>query len=93
MDFGLLLRESWEVKRSLTKNISNQRIDDIFDLAMKNGAIGGKLLGAGGGGFVLFFVEPHFQQGVKNALGLLHVPFSFENTGSQIIYYNPETNY
>lgn len=93
MDFGILLRESWKIKRSLAKNISNQHIDDIFDIAMKNGAIGGKLLGAGGGGFVLFFVEPHLQQGLRNSLGLLHVPFRFDNTGSQIIYYNPETNY
>lgn len=93
MDFGLLLHESWKIKRSLTKNISNRHIDDIFDTALRNGAVGGKILGAGGGGFALFFVEPHLQQGVKSALKLLHVPFSFENTGSQIIYYNPEENY
>lgn len=93
LDFGLLLHESWKLKRSLTKSISNQRIDDIFDLALRNGAIGGKILGAGGGGFALFFVEPHLQQGVKDALGLLHVSFSFDNTGSQIIYYNPEVNW
>ncbi|RZB35270.1 MAG: D-glycero-alpha-D-manno-heptose-7-phosphate kinase [Desulfobacteraceae bacterium Eth-SRB1] len=90
-DFGLLLHESWKVKRSLTDKISNSTIDEIYDKARNAGAIGGKILGAGGGGFILFFVEPERQAQVKEALGLLHVPFKFEHEGSRIIYYKPES--
>lgn len=87
LDFGRLLHEAWMLKRELSKNISNPEIDNIYDKAREAGAIGGKLLGAGGGGFMLFFVEPEKQGGVKKALGgLKYVPFEFESTGSQIIY-------
>jgi len=87
-DFGRLLHESWQIKRSLTKSISNDNIDEIYQTAMKNGAIGGKLLGAGGGGFVLLYVEPEKQDKVKHSLSnLLHVPFNFENNGSRVLYY------
>lgn len=90
-DFGLLLHESWKLKRSLTSKISTVTIDDIYATARKAGAIGGKLLGAGGGGFMLFFVKPEAQESVRRALhGLLRVPFSFENLGSQVIFYQPE---
>lgn len=66
-------------------------IDDVYRRAMKAGAVGGKLLGAGGGGFMLFFVPPENQQKVREELkNLLEVKFNFEDTGSQIIYYNPE---
>ena len=93
-DFGKLLHESWTIKRSLTDKISTPQIDIIYENALNAGALGGKLLGAGGGGFVMFFVEPEFQPAVKEKLkNLLHVPFKFENTGSQIIYYAPENNY
>jgi D-glycero-alpha-D-manno-heptose-7-phosphate kinase len=93
-EFGKLLHESWTLKRSLTDKISTPQIDTIYNDALKAGAMGGKLLGAGGGGFILFFVEPEFQSAVKEKLkNLLHVPFKFENTGSQIIYYAPENNY
>ncbi|MFA4905593.1 MAG: kinase [Candidatus Margulisiibacteriota bacterium] len=93
-DFGRLLNESWRVKRSLTSMISTQQIDEIYEAALKAGALGGKLLGAGGGGFMLFFVRPEQQSKVKEALkGLLHVPFNFENLGSQIIYYAPNDNF
>ena len=72
--------------------MSNPRIDEWYDYAMKNGALGGKLIGAGGGGFILFYVEPDKRQNVLNALdNLMNVPFNFENEGTSIAYYNPET--
>lgn len=87
-DFGKLLRENWMIKRKLTSKITTDAIDRIYERAMKAGALGGKLLGAGGGGFILFFVEPERQQKVREKLkNLLYVPFRFENLGSQIIYY------
>lgn len=91
-EFGHLLHQQWLLKRSLSKLISNNAIDDIYEKARKAGAIGGKLLGAGGGGFMLFFVRPELQPAVKQALGdLLHVPFRFDVTGSQIIYHAPQS--
>lgn len=93
-DFGKLLNENWKLKRSLTSRISTPVIDELYGAALKAGATGGKLLGAGGGGFILFFVRPELQFKVKEALKkLLHVPFRFENLGSQIIYYDPEHNF
>ena len=93
-DFGKLLHESWLVKRSLTLHITSTFIDEIYDAAMEAGALGGKLLGAGGGGFMLFFVKPEIQHKVKKTLNrLLYVPFSFHDLGSQIIYYAPENNF
>lgn len=88
LEFGKLLHESWRLKISLAKKISNSQIDNIYDTSLRAGAIGGKLLGAGGGGFIIFFVPPQMQQKVRAALkGLLEVKFAFENTGSHIIYY------
>ena len=93
-DFGKLLHETWKIKRSLTTYITNSNIDEVYDAAMAAGALGGKLLGAGGGGFMLFFVKPELQRKVKEKLGkLLCVPFRFESSGSQIIYYAPEDNF
>jgi D-glycero-alpha-D-manno-heptose-7-phosphate kinase len=93
-DFGKLLHESWIIKRSLTNKISTPQIDTIYNNALEAGALGGKILGAGGGGFILFFVEPEFQPAVKEKLkNLLYVPFEFETAGSQIIYYAPENNF
>ena len=93
-DFGRLLHESWMIKRSLTNKISTSEVDQIYETAMQAGALGGKLLGAGGGGFILFFVEPEFQPMVKEKLkNLLYVPFKFDTLGSQIIYYAPSNNY
>jgi len=87
-DLGRLLDQGWKLKRSLSENISTSRIDEIYDTARKAGAVGGKLLGAGGGGFMLFFVHPDARKRVREALkSLLHVPFRFEFLGSQIIYY------
>ncbi len=92
LKFGRLLDESWKIKRTLSDKISNSNIDDLYAAAIKAGAVGGKLLGAGGGGFVLFFAEPSKQEKVRHALkGLLEVPFKFESLGSQIIFYQPES--
>ena len=89
-DFGKLLHEAWKLKRSLTTKISSPIIDEIYETARKNGAIGGKLLGAGGGGFLLLFAKPQDHPRLKEALrGFLSVPFSFEGMGSQIIFYQP----
>ena len=89
-EFGSLLRETWLLKRSLTSKISSPVIDEIYEAAEKAGAIGGKLLGAGGGGFMLLFAKPEDHPRIKERLrGLLHVPFSFETMGSQIIFYQP----
>jgi len=87
--FGELLGEQWKIKRELTDKISNKEIDSIFKAGMDAGAIGGKLLGAGGGGFMLFYVPKDKQLNVINTLKTkLHVPFRFEFTGSKIIYYS-----
>ena len=88
--FGDLLHRAWICKQSLSNKVSTSQIDSIYETARKAGAIGGKLLGAGGGGFMLLFVEPEKQPHVREALkGLVHVPFQFEASGSQIIYYEP----
>jgi D-glycero-alpha-D-manno-heptose-7-phosphate kinase len=90
-DFGLLLHEAWKLKRGLTTKISSPVIDEIYETAQAVGAIGGKLLGAGGGGFLLLFAKPEDHPRIKEALqGLLRIPFSFDNTGSQIILYQPD---
>ena len=91
--FGELLDEQWKIKRSLTNKISNKNIDEIYTAGINAGAIGGKLLGAGGGGFMLFYVSKGKQKNVINALKKkLFVPFRFEFTGSKIIYYSHENN-
>ena len=89
-EFGKLLDRAWHNKKTLSNMISNTKIDDLYKAAINAGAIGGKILGAGGGGFVLFFVKPQDQKKVKNVLkSLTHVPFSFENTGSKVVVYQP----
>jgi D-glycero-alpha-D-manno-heptose-7-phosphate kinase len=91
-DFGRLLNEYWQNKKQLSDMVAPDFINDIYDKGIKSGAIGGKLLGAGGGGFVLFFVPEERQQDVKDALHeLLWVPIEFEDYGSQIIFYDQET--
>ena len=90
-DFGRLLHEGWQLKRSLTQHISTPEIDGIYDTARRAGALGGKLLGAGGGGFLLFFVPPERHPDLLDRLHLLlHVPVSFESSGSQIVFFEPE---
>lgn len=93
-NFGALLHESWLAKRSLSKEVSTSEVDEIYQSALGSGAIGGKLLGAGGGGFLLLFAPPDRHEALKQKLaGLIHVPFRFESGGSQIIFYDPETEY
>ena len=92
--FGELLDESWRLKRSLSSRVSTATIDTMYETALKAGAIGGKLCGAGGGGFMLLFVPPRKQRHVRKALNnLLHVPFNFETLGSQIIVYSHQDSY
>ena len=89
LDFGKLLHESWQIKRQLSEKITTSHIDDIYASARSAGAIGGKLLGAGGGGFVLLFAPPAAQRKIKERLKkLLLVPFKFETLGTQIIFYS-----
>ena len=86
-DFGKLLHESWKLKRSLTNRITNDIINNIYETAIKAGADGGKLLGAGGGGFILFIAKPELHETIKEQLkNLLYVPFKFDNTGTSIIF-------
>ena len=92
--FGELLDEAWQVKRDLSQKVSNARIDGIYSDAIAAGAVGGKLLGAGGGGFIMLFVPPDRQERVKQKLhGLIHVPCNFESQGSQIVFLDPEKDY
>jgi len=89
-ELGRLLDQNWKYKRSLSNMVSSPEIDQIYEAAMKAGAIGGKLLGAGGGGFMVFLVKPELQQKVREALShLIHVPFRFENNGSRVVLYQP----
>lgn len=91
MEFGKLLDYTWSLKRSLASGISNDELDTIYAKAKEAGAVGGKLLGAGGGGFMLFMVEPDKQAHVIKAMdGLLHVPFRLERGGTKVIYYKDE---
>ncbi len=87
-DFGRLLHENWLLKKSLSEKVSTSQIDEIYCKGIEAGALGGKILGAGGGGFILFYVAPDKQESLKAALSpLLHVPFRFDTLGSQVIYY------
>jgi D-glycero-alpha-D-manno-heptose-7-phosphate kinase len=93
-EFGRLLHEAWEAKRSMSNKISSPAVDEVYELARANGALGGKLLGAGGGGFLLLFVPPQHQAVVRQKLAkLIHVPFEFEYAGSQIIFFDREEDY
>lgn len=90
-DFGRLLDYTWKLKRGLTSAISTDLIDNIYQAAKNAGAIGGKLMGAGGGGFMVLFAEPDKQPQIQQALrNFVYIPFEFENDGSKIIYYTTE---
>lgn len=90
--FGKLLHEAWQTKCSLSPVVSNSHVNELYSQALSAGAIGGKLTGAGGGGFMLLFVPPLGQTKVRERLkGLIYVPFKFEFSGSQIIFFQPET--
>jgi len=93
-EFGKLMHESWRIKRSLTQKISNVNIDEIYEAGLGAGALGGKLLGAGGGGFMLFYVAPEKRQALRERLKkLLCVPFGFSSKGSHVVVYEPEEQY
>lgn len=90
-DFGRLLDHTWKLKRGITTRISTNSLDEIYEKAMHAGALGGKLLGAGGGGFFVFYVEPEKKQAVMQALDkLLYIPFRFEDSGTRVIYFDAE---
>lgn len=92
--FGQLLHDGWSVKRSLSARISNDFVEQLYEEARAAGAIGGKLLGAGGGGFMLLFVRPRDQRRVRERLhNLIYVPFRFDFSGSRIILFDPEEDY
>jgi D-glycero-alpha-D-manno-heptose-7-phosphate kinase len=89
-NFGDLLHQTWMLKRDLSEQVSNPVVDDLYERARQQGAIGGKIMGAGGGGFLVLFVAPSAQERVRRTLkGLPWVPFKFESSGSQIIFYEP----
>ena len=91
-DFGRLLDKSWKLKKQTGKAITTDAIDQLYQKGINAGALGGKLLGAGGGGFLVFYVQPEKQKSVIKAMkNLMHIPFEFDNNGAEIIYYNPET--
>lgn len=90
-DFGRLLDHTWKLKRGITTRISTNSLDEIYEKAMSAGALGGKLLGAGGGGFFVFYVEPEKRKSVMQALDkLLYIPFRFEDSGTRVIYFDAE---
>ncbi len=89
-EFGTLLDKSWQYKRSLSDRVTTPVIDDIYDQAMDAGAIGGKILGAGGGGFMLLFAKPEHHDAIRKRLHkLVHVPFDFDDSGSKVVLYQP----
>ena len=88
-DFGELLNEQWRIKRRLTKHISNPKIDEIYEAGLKHGALGGKLLGAGGGGFMIFYAPKTHHDAIRSGLtSKMFVPFRFDFLGSKIIYFS-----
>jgi D-glycero-alpha-D-manno-heptose-7-phosphate kinase len=93
-DFGRLLHETWRFKKGLSSKMTNPVIDHIYETGMKNGALGGKLLGAGGGGFMLLYAKPEDQPRVKKALEkYIHIPFNFDFSGAEIVIYRPSYNH
>ena len=90
-DFGRLLDVTWRLKKGTGGAVSTGSIDELYEKGMSAGALGGKLLGAGGGGFLVFYVQPEKQTAVREAMkDLLHIPFKFENGGTRVIHYSPE---
>ena len=85
-DFGEILHQGWVLKKKMARNISNPVLDEYYEEALKAGIIGGKLLGAGGGGFFLFYCKQRYQEDVRKALNLRELNFKFDNEGSKIIY-------
>ena len=91
-DFGRLLDHTWKLKRQTGSAVSTNSIDGLYARGIEAGALGGKLLGAGGGGFLVFYVQPEYQENVRKAMSdLLYIPFEFENGGTRVIHYTPES--
>ena len=91
-EFGYLLDHTWKLKRQTGSAVSTSGIDELYAKGIAAGALGGKLLGAGGGGFMVFYVEPEYQESVRNAMkDLMYIPFEFEDGGTRVIHYTPET--
>lgn len=91
-DFGRLLDHTWKLKRQTGSAVSTNSIDGLYSRGIEAGALGGKLLGAGGGGFLVFYVQPEYQENVRKAMGdLMYIPFEFENGGTRVIHYTPES--
>lgn len=91
-EFGRLLDHTWRLKRQTGSRVSTNDIDGLYEKAIQAGALGGKLLGAGGGGFLLFYAQPDKRENVEKAMqGLMRVPFTFENGGTRVIHYTPES--
>lgn len=90
-DFGRLLDHTWKLKRQTGAAVSTNSIDGLYAKGIEAGALGGKLLGAGGGGFLVFYVQPEYQENVRKAMSnLMYIPFEFENGGTRVIHYSPE---
>lgn len=91
-DFGRMLDYTWKLKRQTGSAVSTNSIDALYDKGIQAGALGGKLLGAGGGGFLVFYVQPEYRKAVKEAMDdLLYIPFRFEDGGTRVIHYTPES--
>lgn len=91
-EFGRLLAHTWKLKRCTGSAVSTNSIDELYFKGIKAGALGGKLLGAGGGGFLIFYVQPEYKEAVIQAMNdLMYIPFEFENNGTQVIHYAPES--
>lgn len=91
-EFGRLLDHTWKLKRQTGTAVSTNSIDELYAKGIAAGALGGKLLGAGGGGFLVFYAQPERQDSVRRAMrDLMHIPFEFEEGGTRVIYYSPET--
>ena len=91
-DFGRLLDHTWKLKRQIGSAVSTNSIDGLYARGIEAGALGGKLLGAGGGGFLVFYVQPEYQDNVRKSMSdLMYIPFEFENGGTRVIHYTPES--
>lgn len=91
-NFGRLLDHTWKLKKQTGSAVSTNSIDALYEKGMQAGALGGKLLGAGGGGFLVFYVQPEYQEAVKESMKeLMYIPFRFEDGGTRVIHYTPET--
>lgn len=91
-EFGRMLDHTWKLKRGTGSAISTSSIDELYKKGIDAGALGGKLLGAGGGGFLVFYVQPEYQESVKKAMSdLMYIPFKFEDGGTRVIHYSPES--